>query len=108
VSALRRTASGSFVVNEALLLDEAIGLGPGLSARLLSPAAALPELPAVTVTGSGLERVRHGNPVGPPHLAGPWTPSAAAPAVKILAGDGRLAALGKWRGTLLHPVVVLG
>jgi tRNA pseudouridine55 synthase len=108
LSALRRTATGSFVVDDALGLDEALRLGAGLSTRLLSPAAALPGLPAVTVTGHGLERVRHGNPLGPAQLTGTWIPSAGASAVKILSGDGELAALGKWRGALLHPVVVLG
>ncbi len=108
VSALRRTASGPFAVEEALPLEEAIRLGKGLSARLLAPAAALPDLPAVTVTPAGLERVRHGNPVGPSQFSGAWEPPGPAPVVKILAGDGRLAALGKWRGSLLHPVVVLG
>jgi tRNA pseudouridine55 synthase len=108
LSTLRRTASGVFRVDEALGLAEALALGPAVSTRLLSPAAALPGLPAVTVSGVGLERVRHGNPVGPPHMV---RPSAAGPpteVVKILAGDGQLAALGKWRGGLLHPVVVLG
>jgi tRNA pseudouridine55 synthase len=108
VSALRRTASGSFVVEDAVSLGEAIRLGAGVSARLLAPAAALPDLPAVTVTAAGLERVRHGNPVGPSHLAATWAPPAPASTVKILGGDGQLAALGQWRGALLHPVVVLG
>ena len=109
LSALRRTATGSFGVEDALGLDEAIRLGPALAARLIAPAAALPALPAVVVTAPGLERVRHGNPVGPAHLAGAWAPhDASASAIKILTGDGRLAALGRWRGPLLHPVVVLG
>ncbi len=107
LSALRRTETGSFVVEDALGLDEALRLGPAVAARLIAPAAALPALPAVVVTAPGLERVRHGNPVGPAHIAGAWTVDGAA-AVKILAGDGRLAALGRWRGPLLHPVVVLG
>lgn len=107
LSALHRTATGSFDVEDALGLDEAVRLGPELSSRLIAPAAALPALPAVVVTAPGLERVRHGNPVGPAHLAGAWAPHGAS-AVKILTGDGHLAALGRWRGPLLHPVVVLG
>lgn len=107
LSALRRTATGPFVVADALGLDEAIRLGPALADRLIAPAAALPALPAVVVTAPGLERVRHGNPVGPAHLTGAWAPNGAS-AIKILTGDGRLAALGRWRGPLLHPVVVLG
>jgi tRNA pseudouridine55 synthase len=107
LAALRRTATGSFVVEDALGLDEAIRFGPALGSHLIPPAAALPALPAVVVTAPGLERVRHGNPVGPAHLAGAWAPEVAS-AVKILTGDGQLAALGRWRGPLLHPVVVLG
>ena len=108
LSALRRMASGSFRVDEALGLAEALAMGADVSTRLLSPAAALPGLPAVTVTGMGLERVRHGNPVGTPHLVPRSPEGTSSEVVKILAGDGRLAALGKWRGSLLHPVVVLG
>ncbi len=107
LSALRRTATGNFVVEDALGLEEAVRLGAGLETRLIAPAAALPALPAVVVTAPGFERVRHGNPVGPAHFTGVWTPEAAS-TVRILTGDGRLAALGRWRGPLLHPVVVLG
>jgi tRNA pseudouridine55 synthase len=107
LSALRRTASGGFRVEDALRLDDAVVLGPGLDSRLIPPAEALPGLPAVVVNASGLSRVRHGNPIGPAHVAGPWAPGAPDP-VRILTGDGRLAALGRVRGPLLHPVVVLG
>jgi len=108
LSSLRRTATGPFRVEEAVGLAEAVAMGPTVSTRLLAPAAALPGLPAVTVTGAGLERVRHGNPVGPSHLVRPAPAGPPTEVVKILAGDGRLAALGRWRESLLHPVVVLG
>ena len=108
LSALRRTKSGAFTVTDALSLEEATRLGPAVAARLLTPSDALPALRAVTVTTLGLDRVRHGNPIGPGHLAGTWTAATVSSAVKILAADGRLVALGEWRGSALHPVVVLG
>jgi tRNA pseudouridine55 synthase len=107
---LRRTTVGPFVVGDAMSLDDATGPGCQVADRLIAPAAALPGLPAVVVTGSGLARVRHGNPIGPTHVDGGWAPSmVAVPGpIRILTHDGRLAALGRVRGALLHPVVVLG
>jgi len=108
--ALRRTAIGPFDVARAVGLEEAERLGRSLlRERVLSPAAALPHLPAVTLTAGGLGRALHGNPLGPHHLTEPRIPAAAAPGVvKILDGQGRLVALGRVKGGTLHPVVVLG
>jgi tRNA pseudouridine55 synthase len=109
LTTLRRTASGSFAVEDAIPLDEAERLGPEVGARMISPAAALPHLPAVTLGLAGLKRVLHGNPVGPESLENQWIPSAgAAGPVRLLGPDGRLVALAHARGGALHPVVVLG
>jgi tRNA pseudouridine55 synthase len=108
LAALRRTAIDPFPVEQAMSLADAIALGPAVADRLIPPAAALPGLPAVVVTASGLTRVRHGNPIGPAHVAGPWAVPPAPASVKILTDEGQLAALGRLRGALLHPVVVLG
>jgi tRNA pseudouridine55 synthase len=110
LASLRRTHSGSFDVARALPLEEAEGLGPGLAARLLSPAEALPELAAVTLTEAGLKRALHGNPVGPEHLAERRVPPPVGlkGPVRVLSSDGRLVALAQSRGGALHPVVVLG
>jgi tRNA pseudouridine55 synthase len=110
LEALRRVRSGAFDVADAIGLDEAERLGRDLQARLVPPAAALPDLPAVAVTDQGLKRVLHGNPVGPEHVEGRWIPPAGATRgpVRVLAGDGRLVALAQARGGALHPVVVLG
>jgi tRNA pseudouridine55 synthase len=109
LTALRRTHSGPFDLADAITLDEAERLGPAVAERLVRPADALPDLPAVELTAGGLKRVVHGNPVGPEHLAGQWVPpSTAAGPVRLLAPDGQLVALGRSRGGALHPAVVLG
>lgn len=105
---LRRTRSGAFRVEDATSLDEADRLGPLLEPRLISLADALPELPAVRLSEGGLARVRHGNPVGPQFIEGPWAPVGAGPAkIRLLDGSGDLVALADLRGGMLHPSVVL-
>jgi tRNA pseudouridine55 synthase len=108
---LRRTHSGTFDVAQAIPLADAERLGQDVAARLLSPAEALSELPAVTLTELGLRRALHGNPLGPQHLANPWIPpgtASAGPQVRVLDATGRLIALAHSRGGALHPAVVLG
>jgi tRNA pseudouridine55 synthase len=105
---LRRTRCEPFDVSQAVRLDEAERLGPALEARLLTPAEALPHLPAVRVTEPGLVRVRHGNAIGPDQVAGALPPASAPGPVRLLTGDGHLVALAHSRGGALHPIVVLG
>ena len=109
LAGLRRVRSGTFDISQAVSLDEAEQLGPGVESRLIPPAAALADLPAVELTDGGLKRAVHGNPVGPEHLAGRWVPPATSEGpVRLLAGDGRLVGLARSRGGALHPAVVLG
>ncbi len=108
---LRRTRVGRFDVAQALPLDAAERLGPGLAAHILSPADALGDFPSVTVNADGLRRVLHGNPLSPDHLQGraiPVAGSAPSMRVRVLADDGHLVALAASRGGALHPTVVLG
>lgn len=106
---LRRTRSGALRVEDATSLDDADRLGSLLELRLISLADALPELPAVTLSEGGLARVRHGNPVGPQFVEGPWAPAGAGLAkTRLLDASGNLVALADLRGGLLHPSVVLG
>jgi tRNA pseudouridine55 synthase len=126
---LRRTRSGSFDLSRATQLDQAERLGRDLTGTLISPADALPELPAVNVNEIGLKRAVHGNWLGPEHLVqgrGPRgstgspcpepvegggkseSASAAGPGVRVLAPDGRLLAIAESRRGVLHPIVVLG
>lgn len=108
LASLRRVRSGVFDVADAVSVTEADRLGRDVEGRLISPANALPHLPAVTVTEAGLNRAAHGNPLGPEHLTARWIPTAASGRVRILAPAGRLVALAESRGGALHPVVVLG
>lgn len=111
LTALRRTRSGLFHVADALPMAEAERLGCDVGPRVISPADALAELTAVTVTELGLKRALHGNPLNPGHLAGRWVPPAAAHGtrpVRILDAEGHLIALAHSRGGSLHPAVVLG
>ena len=106
--ALRRTRSGTFNVEAATSLDEADRLGPLLEPRLISLAAALPELPAVRVSEGGLLRVRHGNPIGPQFTEGAWAAAGSGlTKIRLLDDSGTLIALADLRGGMLHPYVVL-
>jgi tRNA pseudouridine55 synthase len=106
--ALKRTRSGAFRVEDATSLDDADRLGALLEPRLISLADALPELPSVRLSEGGLARVRHGNPVGPQFVEGPWAPAGAGQTkVRLLDESGQLVALADLRGGLLHPSVVL-
>ena len=107
--ALRRTHSGTFDLANAISLEAAERLGRDIASHLVTPADALSELPAVSVTDVGFKRVAHGNPIGPEHLAGRWVPpSTLGMRVRVMGPEGRLLALAESRGGALHPVVVLG
>ena len=111
LASLRRTRSGAFDVADAIPLAEAERLGRDVASRLVTPAEALRELGAVTLTAAGLKRARHGNSLGPQHLEAPWTPRPGSPAgelVRVLAPGGSLVALAHPRGGALHPAIVLG
>jgi tRNA pseudouridine55 synthase len=111
LSALRRTRAGRFDVASAIPLSEAERLGPDVAAHLITPADALLDLPAVTVTALGLRRALHGNPLNPEHLAGravPGTGAGPGRPVRVLDEAGRLIAVAQSRGGALHPAVVLG
>lgn len=108
LSALRRLRSGHFRVEDALPLESAENAGREVTARLIPLADALPDLPAVRVSESGMIRVRHGNPVGPQFVDGQWvTATDSRQTVRLLDPGGTLVALAHQRAGLLHPSVVL-
>ena len=109
LAALRRTRSGTFDVSAALPFDEAERLGRDLEDRLIAPADALPDLPAVELTPAGLERAAHGNWLSPEHLApGSRALPSGTARVRLIGAGGRLVGLAEPRRGALHPVVVLG
>jgi tRNA pseudouridine55 synthase len=108
LSALRRTRSGDFSLDQAATVVE---LQAGhAAARLIPLAALLPGFPAATLTDEGYRRVCHGRELEGAHARfdegvaltpGRW--------VRLVAADGRLMAVGQTlpRPGALHPSVVL-
>jgi tRNA pseudouridine55 synthase len=98
---LRRSAIGPFTLDDAVALDDAA------LEHVLPPAAALRDMPTVTVTGSLVTAVGHGAVLdrasltgeGPALGGGPWA---------VLRPDGSLLAVYRAHdGTRVKPVVVL-
>jgi tRNA pseudouridine55 synthase len=98
---LRRLRVGSFAVDEAHTLD-AIGADP--QRVLLTPAAALRDLPAVAVTGEQERAVAHGATFAAPALLG----DDDSPGPFAVVGEhGALLAVYERRGAGVKPAVVL-
>lgn len=94
LTALRRTAIGSFSVDDAVAVDDLSG---GATDRWITPQDALERagLPAVEVEADGVRRLIHGQAI----------PAGSAPAVEALAvrdAEG-LVAIATWRDGRLHP-----
>ncbi|MDY0109213.1 MAG: tRNA pseudouridine(55) synthase TruB [Candidatus Krumholzibacteria bacterium] len=87
--ALRRLAVGPFTVDEAVRLSDLEG-GEDPGPRLRPLAAALPHLPAFTLSPEGVLRVRHG---GQPEAD--WLPSPAPDQFRLLDAAGHLVAVGR-------------
>lgn len=107
LDALRRTASGSFGLTQAIPLAQ-LEESPGWAMGQLVPAErALLDFPAVTLTPEGVTRTLHGNDIGAAHLAEREVPEGAA--VQLFTPEGRLLAIARpARPGFLHPAVVLG
>jgi tRNA pseudouridine55 synthase len=99
VGGLRRTAVGPFTTADAVPLDTDVETA---RARLLPPAAAVAGLPAVVTSDAEIDRLKHGQTIGP---------RAAVPAdadVAVFGGDGSLAAIATAdsSGRTLRPAKV--
>jgi len=98
---LRRLRVGSFTIDEAHPLD-AVAADP--AGMLLTPAAALRDLPTVVVTGEQERAVAHGATFAAPALLG----DDASPGPFAVVGDqGALLAVYERRGAGVKPAVVL-
>jgi tRNA pseudouridine55 synthase len=92
LSALRRTRSGPFEVEEAMALDTP---GDELAARLIAVArAATRALPEVRLTEAGTRDARFGRTVRSEDMSGGEGPAVAAP-LAWLDPEGRLVAVGE-------------
>jgi len=98
LGALRRTASGPFVLAGAHALDEvrAAAAGERLAELLLPPGAGLDDLPAVTLAGAEQRVVAHGGWTGRvERLGAAGEGIVAGSAVRLLTPDGELAAIAR-------------
>jgi tRNA pseudouridine55 synthase len=113
LTALRRTRSGSFGLDEAVSGDDL----SEARESVVPLRALLPELPAVCVGPEGRERVRHGRDLGRGHTLSGF-PEGPVERVRVLDETGDLLALAVPRGfespgpapaveAALHPEVVL-
>jgi len=95
LEALVRSRAGRLRVEDALGLEEAEALGPGLAARLVRPSALLTGMTAVEVEDSGVPVLSHGG-----GLPAPGKPEGEAFA---LDRGGRVLALGRVAGGRFLP-----
>jgi len=104
LSALRRLASGRFTLADAVPLDEVLADPEAARRAVRPPGRAVEELPAVTVAGEALARVRHGAEVAAGGIEAP--PEGL---VRLVDPAGALVAIARRgaRPDLLHPFVVL-
>jgi tRNA pseudouridine55 synthase len=103
LASLRRTASGPFLIEDAMPLEEVQSLARegSLLSRLPHPRTLLPELPSVTVDEETVGRLRNGMQINLPEFT-------QAPLVKVFLGQKELVGIGRRiAGTLFQPTVVL-
>lgn len=104
LASLRRIASGTFTLADALSLDmvEQLAAAGELESRMPHPREILAGMPAVTADEKTAGRLRNGMQVNLPEFS-------RAPMVKIFEGQRELIAIGKRvAGTLFQPVAVIG
>lgn len=109
LEALRRVASGGFRLEDAVPLDVVLR-EPGLARRvILPPARAVGHLPALELSGTALERLRHGGPVTVDPAGLPASSGGAPEHVRLMDPAGVLVAIAASTSQpgVLQPVVVL-
>jgi tRNA pseudouridine55 synthase len=108
LGALTRTASGPFVLDDAVALDRvraAAEAGPDALAALLQPIdAGLDELPTVAVPDPSVVGLGRGQSIGVPPGSGPIETGTP---VRLVDSAGRLVAIARLDGTKLAPDKVL-
>jgi len=119
LTALRRTRTGSFTLDQAVTLDAVERDAQQAAAALLPLAGMLPALPSVVLTEEGVTRVLHGQDLRPHDQLSTLKselstrnsqPSALSPEpfVRLLNARGELLAIAEPTGSgALHPSVVL-
>ncbi|MDH3232463.1 MAG: tRNA pseudouridine(55) synthase TruB [Alphaproteobacteria bacterium] len=110
VASLRRTRVGPFTEEQAISLEDfaALGHSAAASGHLLEVETVLDDIPALALTNSEADRLRHGQPV-------PVIRTANRERIRDLADgtilcavqDGKLIAYTRLDGRMVHPVRVL-
>jgi tRNA pseudouridine55 synthase len=105
---LRRTASGAFVVDQAVGPAWLDAHPAEAAARIVGLEALLPDFPAVVLDEADARRAGHGNEVRVAADAAAASASAVG-GVRLFSPDGRLLAIARPTGRpgILHPAVVL-
>jgi tRNA pseudouridine55 synthase len=106
LSALRRTASGSFDISRALTLErlEELAKDSDLALALIPAAELLPEFPVETVDSPTANFIRQGRDF----RVSPFRTAGSSKYVKAIGEDGKLIAIGEARlPNVYHPVLVL-
>lgn len=115
LEALRREQSGGFNLDVAVPLDALERDSQGALDLVIPLKALLPEIPAVVLTETGVQRAVHGNAVMPGQTVAPLPPGLAGRPdarerlwVRLLDREGALVALAEvGPGGVLHPTIVL-
>jgi tRNA pseudouridine55 synthase len=105
---LRRTRSGGFGLDSAVTLDAVPDQGEALLARMVPLDNLLTDLPAVALTDTGVEYVKHGRNIGPAERQVPGDGPPWPDLVRLVGPDGALLAIADQApGPALHPAIVL-
>jgi tRNA pseudouridine55 synthase len=108
LESLRRTRSGAFGLDSAVTIDAVPDQGAALLARMIPLDSLLTWLPAVVLTDTGVEHVKHGRNIGPAELRDPPGGLAWPDRVRLVGPDGSMLAIADLApGPVLHPAVVL-
>ena len=106
LTALRRTRTGAFTLEQAVTLDTVERAPQQAAAELLPMADMLRDMPSVILTSDGVNRVSHGQELRPfDHEPSALSPQ---PFVRLVNARGELLAIAEQTESgALHPSVVL-
>jgi tRNA pseudouridine55 synthase len=109
LTALRRTRSGDYSLDDAVGLEAAERDAADAATRLIPLARMLPRLPAAQLTADGVSHARHGRDLEARDFTSESEIPKRDPLVRLLDDAGDLVALAEpaIAPALLHPFVVL-
>ena len=105
LTALRRTRSGRFTLEGSAVIQQVVGSRADIIDRVIGMAELLSELPIRRLTSSEVAGIAKGRPVEDARTRATGDPAGIF--VRLLDPGGRLAAVARSEGGVLHPFVVL-